>query len=63
MPTNDDFTLWLVKIYIAHEKGHEINWAKVVASTTRDKVLRRNVWKIKNGRMELSDLSTIKASA
>jgi hypothetical protein len=29
MPTNNDFTLWLVKGYIAHEKGHEINWVKV----------------------------------
>ncbi len=29
MPTNNDFALWLVKGYIAHEKGHEINWVKV----------------------------------
>jgi hypothetical protein len=63
MLINEDFTFWLVKIYIAHEKGHEINWAKVVASTTREKVWRRNVGKIKNGRMELLDLNAIKVYA
>jgi hypothetical protein len=27
-PTNNDFMLWLMKGYIAQNKGHEVNWAK-----------------------------------
>jgi hypothetical protein len=61
-PTNNDFTLWLVKGYIAHEKGHEINWAKATTLTTRKKAWRRNVGKNKNGIMELLDLNATKTS-
>jgi hypothetical protein len=62
MPNNNDFTFWLVKGYIAHEKGHEINWAKVIASTARKKAQRKNVGRIKSGSMELLDLRVATAS-
>lgn len=32
--TNNDFMLWLVKGYIAQEKGHKANWAKAITLTT-----------------------------
>jgi hypothetical protein len=53
----------LVKGYIAHEKGHEINWAKATTSIARKKARRRNVGRLKNGSMELSDLNATKAFA
>jgi len=53
----------LVKGYIAHEKGHEINWAKATTSIARKKARRRNVGIIKSGSMELLDLSATKAFA
>jgi hypothetical protein len=31
--TNNDFMLWLVKRYIAQEKGLKVNWAKVTTFT------------------------------
>jgi hypothetical protein len=33
-PTNNDFMIWLVKGYIAQEKGHEVSWAKTTTSTS-----------------------------
>ncbi len=41
------------KIYIAQEKGYEINWTKVRTSTTKEKVHKINVGKLKNGSMDL----------
>jgi hypothetical protein len=49
--------LWLVRGYITQEKGVKINWAKVVASTTREKAQRRNVGRLKSGNIDLSNLS------
>ncbi len=56
-PTNNDFMLWLVRGYIAQVKGVEINWAKVVASTAREKAQRKDVGKLKNGSIDLLILS------
>jgi hypothetical protein len=52
----------LVKGDIAHEKGHEINWAKATTLIATEKVQRRNVVRIKSGSMELLDLSAAKTS-
>jgi len=56
-PPNNDLMLWLVRGYITQEKGVKINWAKVVVSTTREKARRRNVGRLKNGNIDLSNLS------
>jgi hypothetical protein len=37
---------WIVHGYIAHTKGHSINWAKVTESTSKEKA-RRDI--VKNG--------------
>ncbi len=49
---NDDFMLWLMKGYITQEKGYEINWAKVIALTTKKKCSEE-----RNGSLEVLDLS------
>jgi len=54
--TNNDFMLWLVKGYITQEKGHKVNWAKTTTSTSK-KAQRRKVGRLKNGSLELSNLS------
>lgn len=45
---NNEFYLWFVKGYIVQEKGLDINWAKVVASTTREKFRKEEIakWKL-----------------
>jgi hypothetical protein len=45
--TNNDMPTWIVHGYIVHTKGHPINWAKVVESTSKEKTSRDI---IKNGR-------------
>lgn len=49
--------LWLVRGYITQEKGVKINWAKAVVSTIGEKARKRNVGKLKNGNIDLSNLS------
>jgi hypothetical protein len=39
--TNNEFNVWFVRGYIAHEKGENINWARAIASTIRKKNLKR----------------------
>ncbi len=33
----NDFTRWIIKGFIAHEKGYEMNWSITTTWTTKDK--------------------------
>jgi hypothetical protein len=35
---NNELMLWFIKGWIAKQKGHLVNWAIVVATTTKEKV-------------------------
>jgi hypothetical protein len=39
------------------EKGYEINWVKAIASTTKEKVRRKKVGRLKNGSLEVLDFN------
>jgi hypothetical protein len=49
--TNNEFYMWFVKGYVVQEKGLDIDWAKVIASTTREKFRREEImkWKLVHG--------------
>jgi len=49
--TNNEFYLWLIKGYIAQEKGIELNWVKVATSTAREKFKRKEItrWELAHG--------------
>jgi hypothetical protein len=49
--TNNDLYLWFVKGYVVQEKCLDIDWAKVVASTAREKFKRVEIakWKLVHG--------------
>jgi hypothetical protein len=55
--TNNEFMMWLVKGYITELKGHLMNWAIVVASTTREKVHRQEVKGLKNRSIDIFDFN------
>jgi hypothetical protein len=39
---------WLIKGYIVETKGRDVNWARATMSTTKEKVHRVQVEKMKN---------------
>lgn len=43
--------MWFVKGYIAQEKGIDINWAKVITFTAKEKLRREEIvkWKLLHG--------------
>jgi hypothetical protein len=57
--TNNDFMSWVVKGYIEGMKGHNINWAKVIAYTTREKAWKESTKNMQKTsiKLELSKLS------
>ncbi len=46
--TNNKFMSWLIKGYIVETKGRDVNWARATMSTTKEKVHRVQVEKMKN---------------
>ncbi len=39
------------------EKGYEINWVKTIALTTKEKVWKKEVGRLKSGSLEVSNLN------
>jgi hypothetical protein len=44
-------------VHLVQEKGYEINWVKIVALTTKEKVWKKEVGRLKSGSLEVSDLN------
>ncbi len=49
--TNNELIMWFVKGYVAQEKGIDINWAKVITFTAKEKLRREEIvkWKLLHG--------------
>ncbi len=45
------------RVHLMQEKGYEINWVKAIASTTKEKVRRKKVGRLKNGSLEVLDFN------
>lgn len=46
---NNELMIWFVKGYITQGKGHKVNWAKVIALASREKVQKEEVRLMKSG--------------
>jgi hypothetical protein len=44
-------------VHVMQEKGYEINRVKSIASTIKEKVRRKEVGRLKNGNLEVSDFN------
>jgi hypothetical protein len=50
--TNNELMVWFVKGWITKRNGHPINWAKAVATTTKEKVQHLGIGTMNKPKME-----------